>query len=294
MKAFIYKFFATISVVVIIDVCCGLVMGRVFSDVPEKNTEIASVYHTFFEKKCDMLILGPSTARHNYNTLLIADSLKLDVYNAGLDGRDIVYCCTALQEFVKRCSLRYVILDLTAAQFDDISLSRMKLTSYYYGKNESITDFFNNDTDWKQRLKMRSALYRYNNSVTDIIRIAIKGYNTTGFEPLVGEATNLNRYELKDFNLDKTEYKYFNKIISICKNNNIELFLVRSPQYGDRVTFGQWLSKYAENEGVVLLDENSNLSYYSHPELFKDETHLNGNGADLFTQNIIKIINNNK
>lgn len=294
MKVFIYKSLIIVSLVVLIDITAYFVFQKVFSEVPEKNTEIASVYQTFFKKKCDVLILGPSTARHNYNTIMMQDSLQMEVYNAGLDGRDIVYCSTALQEFVKRCNLKLVILDVTAAQFDDISSSRMKLTRYYYGLNESITDFFNNDTDWQQVLKMKIALYRYNTCLTDIIRIALKDYNTTGFEPLQGEAVDPHKYLIEDFVLDSTEYKYLNKLISFCKNNNIRLLLVRSPQYGDRVTFGKWLSDYSNKNSIELVEENKNPYYYEHPDLFKDETHLNGKGADLFTQNIINIIQLNR
>ena len=55
----------------------------------------------------------------------------------------------------------------------------------------------------------------------------------------------------------------------------------------------QWLTRYCKDRQIPFYDYSWSKKYYLHPELFKDEVHLNSHGADLFTHEFISAIHAN-
>ena len=80
-------------------------------------------------------------------------------------------------------------------------------------------------------------------------------------------------------------------LITQCKNNGIKLVCVSSPSMKiDKSNFHVFLRKYLDNRNVDYYDFDGDSTYVNHPELFYDMSHLNANGADVFTNNLIKYL----
>jgi hypothetical protein len=293
MKQFILKFLCCGALVVAIDLGVGFTHSRIFGNLPDKTSMVSTIYYSLFKKSADVLILGSSTANHHYNSKMMEDSLGMSVYNSGLDGRDLIYFDVVLQSAIERQKPKYVFLDIGDVHLNGNWINRIGDTKLYYGKNDAVTHYYDEETDWQQRLKLVSSTYRYNKTLSYLIRVGLDKPNTlNGYAPLNGHRANFERTITKEFTADAKELKHLNHIVSLCKENDITLILVQSPQSDDNVAFNNWLEEFATEHQTVLLQENKNEYYFNNPSLFYDGSHLNSEGANVFTERIVNSIIN--
>ena len=291
MKQFILKGIACLALVAVIDLAIGYTHGKIFENLPDKTSMVSTIYYSLFKKSADVLILGSSTANHHYNSKMMEDSLGMSVYNSGLDGRDLIYFDVVLQSAIKRQKPKYVILDIGDVHLNGNWINRIGDTKLYYGKNDAVTHYYDEETDWQQHLKLVSSTYRYNKTLSYLIRVGLDKPNTlNGYAPLTGIRSAFERTETKDFKADATELMHLNHIVSLCKENGIKLFLVQSPQSNDNVTFDEWIKEYASANNVILIQENLNNYYYDKTSLFYDGSHLNSEGAEVLSNRVCQII----
>jgi len=294
MKQFVIKGIACFALVVAIDVAIGYTHGKIFGNLPDKTSMVSTIYYSLFKKSADVLILGSSTANHHYNSKMMEDSLGISVYNSGLDGRDMVYFDVVLQSTLERKKPKFVILDIGDAHLNGNWINRIGDTKLYYGKNEAVTRYYDEETDWQQQLKLVSSTYRYNKTLSYLIRVGLDKPNTlNGYAPLNGNRATFERTETKQFTADPSELKHLNHIVSLCQENDITLILVQSPQSDDNIIFDKWIEEYATEQHIALIQENKNEFYFDNPSLFYDGSHLNSEGANVFTKRIINTIINN-
>jgi hypothetical protein len=291
MKQFIIKFICCGALVVAIDLGVGFTHSRIFGNLPDKTSMVSTIYYSLFKKSADVLILGSSTANHHYNSKMMEDSLRMSVYNSGLDGRDMIYFDVVLQSTLERQIPKYVILDISSVHLDGSWISRISDTKLYYGQNVPVSNYYDKETDWQQRLKLCSALYRYNKTFSYLIRVKLDAPNVlNGYAPLVGNRENVDLTYYSNFSLDTKELAHLENIIKICKRNNSILILVQSPQASDNLEFDKWIEEYASEQDISLIKENKNSYYFDNPSLFYDGSHLNSQGADILTKRIIEVI----
>ncbi len=293
MKYFIFKGILILLAVFVIDRLVGFTSKAFFLNLAEKDTEVAIMYQAFFNKKTDVLILGASAARHHYNVDLLKDELKSDVYNSGLDGRDVIYSDLVLQSYLRRCKLKTVIFDISEPQLNGLWLDRIDICKMYYGMSDVITNYYDTESDLGKRLKLLSKLYCYNRTFTDLIRLRQKPINKTGYTPLFGKIKDLTPKLINEFEVDSIELYHLDNIVKICKDNGVNILFVQSPKEINNHSFNKWLKSYANKKNILLISENQNSYYYKHAEFFKDASHLNNKGAEIFSKNIVRNIINN-
>lgn len=293
MKQFIIKFLCCGVLVVVIDLGVGFIHSMIFGSLPDKTSMVSTIYYSLFKKSADVLILGSSTANHHYNSKMMEDSLGMSVYNSGLDGRDMIYFDVVLQSTMERQIPKYVILDISSVHLNGSWINRISDTKLYYGQNVPVTNYYNKETDWQQKFKLCSALYRYNKTFSYLIRVKLDAPNVlNGYAPLVGNREGFEREYDNSFVPDVKELTHLNNIVDLCKKNKAKLFLVQSPQALDNVAFDEWIKIFTSKNGIILLQENMDVYYYDNPTLFYDGSHLNSQGADVLTRRIIELINN--
>lgn len=291
MKQFIIKFLCCGALVVAIDFAVGITHSRIFGNLPDKTSMVSTIYYSLFKKSADVLILGSSTANHHYNSKMMEDSLGMSVYNSGLDGRDMIYFDVVLQSAIHRHIPKYVVLDIGSVHLDGSWINRISDTKLYYGESEPVTHYYDTETDWQQRLKLHSALYRYNKTLSYLIRVKLDAPNNlNGYAPLAGNRTGFEWEVKSDFKLNSIELAHLDNIVSLCKKRKVTLVLVQSPQALDNVDFDEWIANYASSHGISILQENKDAYYFDNPALFYDGSHLNSKGADEFTKNVISEI----
>ena len=106
----------------------------------------------------------------------------------------------------------------------------------------------------------------------------------------MGNREGFNRTYFNGFSPNPKEFAHLENIIKLCDQNNSYLILVQSPQASDNLEFDKWIEEYASEQDILLIKENKNSYYYDNPSLFYDGNHLNSQGADVLTRQIISKI----
>lgn len=243
-----------------------------------------------------ILIFGSSRAIHHYNPKIIEDSINLPVYNVGLDGNGILYNYSRLLSIINRYSPKIIIYDIMPSadmSSDDYSkyLQWQKRLYEIPGINEVF-----NDINPMEKIKMRSNLYKYNSSFLQIISDNIRPMQEIsykGFKPLEG----LIDYEPKDTiftytqHWDPLKFKYFQKFVDICKENNIQLIIGYSPWYKkENSDLFKEFNLFANKNNLIIIDLCADNELSFNPNFFVDETHMNNTGAEVFTKKFISIL----
>lgn len=248
----------------------------------------------------DIIILGSSRAYHHYIPSVIEDSLGISCYNLGFDGQNIYFHYALFNSLLTRYTPKLVILDLISADF--ISAPGLNMETIadlypYYERNEGVNEVvrlpdFN-------RLKLQLSLLKYNSKMVGIAeRWLLTGSQNQsdlkGYSPLKGEMP-LEILRSKERSTqakgtvpeyDKIKIEYLSKLISLCKSRGIVLLAFVSPYcYYDNYDFA--VDSLLADFSVPLFDYSKDERFLLNNSLFKDNTHLNEDGAKLYTDLIV-------
>jgi hypothetical protein len=91
----------------------------------------------------------------------------------------------------------------------------------------------------------------------------------------------------KELNVDAIQWEYLKKMVSICKRNDIDVFLVVSPLYYGNFPSNakRKLRQLGKEEQIDFFDFSSNPFYVKNNSLFTDALHMNVEGARIFLLN---------
>ena len=285
MRQFIYKAIAIAAMVLLIDGAVGAVSRYICTHLDDKRSQIATISQSLLKKKGDMLILGASCAKYHYNTKILADSLHLEVQNTGIGGMHATYSDFVLQAYLERCKPTCAVIDFSGQV--DPGLGHMPRTKPFYGISNPVTTYYDTESDWQQRLKLQSGLYRNNETLDLLVRHLLNAPNTTnGFAVMDGTIGHIDTVTIAKFKPDSAQLRHLNHIVQLCHEQNIPLFMVMSPRKHHDTLAEQWLIDYCAQHGVHLINELHEACYYERDDLFRDESHLNGTGADIFSKRL--------
>lgn len=255
------------------------------------------------ESKDEIMILGSSRAAHHYVPQIFEDSLGMSCYNAGSDGMCIYYHYAILASRIHRgCAPKMVVYEAMASDAEvsngatfslDAALDRL---APHYGEIPAIDSLFAYN-GWKEKLKLMSKTYRYNSKLVQTIKCNyIPWPEDRGYEALMGkmEIKGGKAADVLDVNdnaeIEERKLEYMQKLIDLCKANNVKLVMCFSPYYNSKPTKGIELIKdMASRNGVLFLDYGQN-ERFQNPEYFQDASHLNDTGARAYTEEILKQI----
>ena len=292
-----------IGIIVGIVVGCDWLVGAVTKDailnVRDVGTNQTNTVQAFFKRTADVLILGPSTANHHYDCKILEDSLGMTCYNAGRDGQNIVYSDMVLEGFLTRCTPKIVILDITYPSLADDWMSALNQFNCYYGLLKPIDDIIDSIGGPIDKIKRKSNIYRYNKTwewlLNSLVAEEKKGLN--GFRPMKknDNAKFYSKEGFRPFTINNECKKYFNRIISICKKNCIEVVVASSPSMSvSKGNFIDYVQTFCNKHEIPFYNWNGDTAYTKHSDLFYDIDHLNYEGANLFTKDFVKRYKDNK
>jgi hypothetical protein len=291
----IYFVVAIFVIVILCDMLVGAVSKNLIMNVPDVGVNQTNAAQALFRRKADILILGASRANHSYNCKQIEDSLGLSAYNAGRDGQNMVYAAMVFYAYLERYTPKIVILDVSSSQVSGEWNSHLNEMNCFYGMSKPVDEIIDHISSFADRLKLRSNLYRYNNTWQWLLQahLAKSQADLDGYRPMpVNENTNFKSViENGKFVADTLNVGYLNKIVKTCKERNVKLILSYTPSLMiDKGNFQPWLKNFAKTHCLMLMDYADDSRFTNHPELFYDMTHLNSNGADLFTKDFLEKI----
>ena len=172
----------------------------------------------------------------------------------------------------------------------------------YYSQNNWVLNTIQEELPWTEYLRLNSNIYQYNSIVHRILmryrgRHSFSDGTIKGYLPLAPKQLKkqlvLEKEELESTSLSETKIERFRSTLERAQTKGVRIVVVDSPKYKLRTYENLSASKMqelCEQYGALYLD-NSQLSFFlEHPELFNDATHMNDDGAKVYTELFLKQI----
>lgn len=258
------------------------------------------------ESKSDVAIYGSSRAWVHINPNILSDSLGVSAYNFGIDGHNFWLQYLRHLELLKNNKKpKFIILSVdifSLQKRNDLYQLDQFLPYMLWNSNiHAYTKSYIGYTDYDYYIP----LIRYSgktNSLKSIIKNIIKGQSKTKYRnhgylgvdsewntDLEKAQKELQSYEI---NTDSLTIELFEKFIKECKESNIELVLVYTPEHID----GQ---NFVSNRNDIIqiyrdLSAKHSIDFYDYSDdslcldknYFYNASHLNSTGADIFSQKL--------
>lgn len=289
---------AVIGLLVLMDLCLGGANAWLYHR--SKYGIFHRQQYVLNESKDDIIILGSSRAAHQYIPSILSDSLGMTCYNAGSEGMCVFYHYSILAAMIERGHkpklVIYDVMDLDTKDYPgptftlDAALDRL---APHYGDFASIDNLFALK-GWKERLKLCSLSYRYNSKLVQSIKCNyIPQPENNGYEKVMGVLSNKVLFEYvnyDDCSLDSLKIQYMQKMIRLANQNDIRMIFVLSPYYKNKPSKALDVSMNIAKQNQIDIIDCYNEQKLMKRELFRDEMHLNDQGAQVWTAHLAHII----
>lgn len=297
MKKFLIRIAIFFAIVTVVDFSLGKVFHYLQAHAGGRT---GAEYYVCEKATEDIIIMGSSRASHHYVPEIISEKLGMSCFNAGQDGNGIILQYGRWKMLSERYNPKMIIYDVTPGF--DLSLNdnmtyidRLKPFSYCTAVNDFVSDLFP-----LERFKMLSKMYCFNYKFIEMISDCArkKENDNKGYLPLYG----LIRQEIVDssskdeknntIEIDEVKLHYLRELANDCKERGIKLVFVTSPSF-----MGRGLNSESFSSIQRIADEFEVPYYFYYksdfsntPQLFKDSSHLNDEGAKQFTEEIVSRI----
>lgn len=240
----------------------------------------------------DVLLMGTSRCNRHYVPSIISDSIRMSVYNGGIDASDNIYAhYTLLNLILQRYKPKVICLEVSTNDFTNPQdpFSTVSFFAPYFGNNEqSDSIFLLAGLYWQYKL---FHLFRFNAKATSNIAglyVTPQDVGKDGYVPSP-QPTHFIEEEATSAEFvgptDNQKILFIQRFIDICKREHIKLIFTISPAYTVvKRTHYSKLKYIATKNGIPLLDYHSNGVFLDHPEYFEDKAHLWGKGASLYSK----------
>lgn len=262
-----------------------------------KGGRMKGVRQAALVQTADIVVMGSSRAHHHYIPTVIKEETCLTAYNAGVDGNGIVLA-TGLYEMITERYHPTIILYEVTPEFDINVFSDDDNNVRYLGWLRPYYDNINvrsiiTQIDPVERYKDLSSMFRYNSKFFDLIKdqFVISDYTADGYAPLKGVMTTERVYKNKPIApVDSLKINMLEKLMVKTKQTGINLIMVASPKYGERNSdVFVYVKELCDKHGIEFWDYYT-TSEYQKMEYFKEFTHLNPSGANIYSAAIAKRI----
>lgn len=307
MKKDLSKFVVSVIIImvslVLVDLFVGYLGAKSLDYLPDFNGKVSGQTvknnYRIMRIDYDIVIVGSSRTSHHYNTSLLVDSIneytnqQYTVYNAGIDGQFLNSSCMVIESMLSRYTPKMIVLDIEDLGLKYENGKKMK-NSYlyfnapYYNKTQVVKRYFD-ELGWKEHIMVKSRMFRFNDKVFRVGESLLKSGTgpNDGYEPLLGtsiDTTEIKRNEpSKEMVVDAYSENNIHRVLQLCKDKSVHLVLVSSPRFrpkGDNELIRSLSQKY----DVPYIEIYNTELFNSHPNWFKDASHLNNDGAIIFTQ----------
>jgi hypothetical protein len=295
VKHFFIKFVFIVLLLTLFDQSVGLVLRTLY--FRQKSGEESQLTYVIDNMVADILIFGSSRANHHYVPEIFEKRLNKICYNTGKDGSYFLYSWAIFKAIIKRYNPKLVIFDIRPYEFGNIpaEYERMSILLPYYKKYPEIRNVLNLRGPF-EKLKNISAIYPYNSLIFQITRGSLnlrKSMDTDlkGYIPLfrIMNPGKIDTWNLSDIELDKNKLNALKDIISTCKEKKIKLVFVFSPMWKivPKISCDEIITGICAEHGIDYINMSNDSLFLEHPEYFDDTSHLNNEGANVFSDLLI-------
>jgi hypothetical protein len=258
----------------------------------------------------DYAVGGSSRTRDNFNTLLFDSISRKKGFNIGYDGAALAENYLTLHLFLKSGNTAKNFL----LQIDDFCMADPSMTQTYpfheylfiqYMNDDVVKDCFRKNTSimkyyfWKCLPFTKYAEFNNYYGVYGLFKdssgnpefLKYKGYRELIGKHEKGFVNRKYRDITNAWAIHPDNLYFLDKIIALCKKNNINLIFYSSP-FHDRYyksyksdNLHKALLKYVSENKIPYYDFMTD-KYYAGDSLFIDKAHLNSEGTNLFTKQL--------
>lgn len=243
----------------------------------------------------DVAIIGSSTAICHYDPDILHDSLclytgkDLEVFNMGMSRQRMAYNYYGLKCLVDRKIPKVVIADVWASNVSESDISKGFVEYRPYVKiNKNVEELLQKHNEYD--FKLTSNMYCLNTEFIKLLMAFFKPKNANGHQASDSEMQSFVIQTEKDTSrLAKISVGEFDAMIDLSKKYNFQLFVVLSPTLHSSDTTSlsyKYMKEKCKKEGVPFLDY-SHDTLYMNVHYYRDITHMNKYGAELFSQNLM-------
>ena len=283
-----------IAILVVMDITVGVVADRLMDKLPDFSGDLAKDNYRLHRLNTDVVIVGSSRGCWHYVSQQLADSIDaylgmpLSLYNASLSAKRANSNSCAAEVIIARYRPKLVIFDMFEKSLCDARVNDLEFSAPYYWKDTIVRRYLDG-LGLKERLFMKSSLYRYNGKIFRIgITMLTPKAPNDGYEPMRGARMNVAEYDkeaevsVPTLEMDDYTLNNFETVLRKFSSENIPLVIVCSPFYRPKENQKR-LAAICDQNGIPFFDFSDTPYFNEHPELFYDIQHLNDDGAHIFT-----------
>lgn len=311
-------FFVKITVFLIIFII-GIQFTEKYMYPANGTTRNWDSFYALERNTIDCLIIGSSHAYSSFNTDILFQETGENAYILASNSQTVIQSYYNLKEVLKYQSPKKVILEAYSiasndnwkssgdkdwkkeSNIDGMRFGLNKVTSIInqYDKENWIyagCTFFRVHNNWK------SPSYILDNF--NFYKASKKFFSP--FRPSTTSMAKKTQLEYKkmkeksgEFQVGTLNKEYFHRLARLCRDHNIELYVIMAPWYKGYIEKVNYKSRYdlieelTKEEDVVYIDGNMAYDIMElFPEHFEDAfsgiCHLNEKGANIFTEYIIR------
>lgn len=278
---------------VVVDLVVGKAGEYALKKMPDFTlTQISKDNFRLNRVHTDIVLVGSSRCTHHYVATMLRDSInaylgeKCSFFNCGVDGRTVNSNSCAAESIMNRYTPQLLIFDVSDSEFSDVRSEEMESSAVNYGDNAFVREYID-DMGVKERVKMASNMFRFNRKFAHIVQSFVNKPENTGYEPIYGgmiAGPEDNTREIKSVQqINDYSREVFTRVLQIAKDKGISLIVVASPRF--RPTDNNlFLADICRQYDIPFIELYDLEEFNSHPEYFKDRSHLNDDGAHVFTE----------
>lgn len=295
MVRFSLKLIFILLLIIIIDQGIGMILRHLY--FRQKSGEESQITYVIDSTFADVLIFGSSRANHHYVPDIFESRLNKTCFNAGKDGSYFLYGCAIFKAIARRYNPKLIIFDIRPYELGNITseYERLSILLPYYRKYPEIRSIINLRGPF-EKLKHISSIYPYNSLVFQIVRGTLNlrktsAPNLKGYIPLFRtmKANNIDSWNLSNITIDENKINALKDIIATCKQKKIELVFVYSPMW--RIIQNSFcdslISRICSEQGISYINMSNDSTFINRPDYFEDVSHLNNEGARVFSNMLI-------
>jgi hypothetical protein len=293
MKSKLLKVFIFITLLIVADKTIGFICSKLYNH--SNDFFISKLRHTLGSANEDILIFGSSRAEYHFIPAIIKDSAGLTAYNCGVGGADLLFSRIQLNEALKRYKPKYVVIEASPSSFFIPNAdNNRKMLLPFYKKDTLLYNTLTNNEPF-EKIKFLSSIYPYNSTIASLIKgiFKTKHDSTKGFLPAIGiiDTTDLVKAVDKSFataSLPLEKFTYLKQLIEVCGANKIKVVVISTPVYLANANHDKMVDQLTafcgQYRDLVYLDYSKYKQTYRQEGLFKDNSHLNHDGAVFFSK----------
>lgn len=300
MKHLGLKILLVLGLFLVVDQLGGLLLDTLRDNSPDGRYHKAK--YTLEHCDEDVVVIGSSRAEINYVSQIIEDSLRISCWNAGRGGQGMPYFRAVQEGILARYSPKVVILNIDDNDLEGgMAYEHAGFLRPFYSTHPEIRPVLDKTSKFEWLL-LKSRLYAYNSSFYYLIRpYLVPGLDgkaeDKGWKPRPGTmdydpGKKLESEPVKT-PLNPEAVAAFDYMVDKFLEKECQVLFVVSPNYGRSIGSSsaiEYLKKTSEKTGIPVFVYSADSSYITHPELYVDPEHLNIDGAQKFTRELVQQI----